>query len=349
MIPAPANIEELAEIIRSSEKVLAVGARTKPALSTTDSSVQLVSTRNLTGIVEYDPAEFTFTAKAGTPLREIVRILEERGQYLPFDPPLVESGATIGGTVAAGLSGPGRFRYGGIRDFILAVEFLDGNGGRFRGGAKVVKNAAGFDLPKFFTGSCGRFGVLTEVTFKVFPRPPATRSFRIPCATPAEAVKLIATVARSRREFDAIDYQSESGEVFSRMRGPADALDALAADLRHEFPRAESIGDAIWDDITELRFATGSEWLEKRPLTLGTMAGFVGECARAEIKCHVSGGGSFVWMHGGNLTHARHPLTSGTGCIIRNCARQPITAYSGSVFDSRLRDAFDPARRFRGV
>ena len=74
--------------------------------------------------------------------------------------------------MAAGLSGPGRFRYGGVRDFILAVQFADGTGQLLRGGAKVVKNAAGFDIPKFFTGSLGRFGVLVEVTFKADEKNP---------------------------------------------------------------------------------------------------------------------------------------------------------------------------------
>src|SRR5207253_308179 len=136
-------------------------------------------TAGLRGITEYDPSEFTFTAGAGTPVREIVAALAERGQYLPFDPMLADAGATLGGTVAAGLSGPGRFRFGGLRDFILGVQFVDGEGRVLRMGGKVVKNAAGFDLPKFFVGSVGRFGILTELTFKVFPRPVATRTLRL--------------------------------------------------------------------------------------------------------------------------------------------------------------------------
>src|SRR5690606_8123830 len=82
-----------------------------------------------------------------------------------------ERGATLGGTVAAGLSGPGRFRYGGVRDFLLGVRLVNGQGEVVRGGGKVVKNAAGFDIPKLLVGSLGRFGVIVELTFKVFPQP----------------------------------------------------------------------------------------------------------------------------------------------------------------------------------
>ena len=90
---------------------------------------RLVSLRCLRGIVEYEPSEFTFTARAGTPVdRDRRSTLAKRRQYLPFDPMLADAGATIGGTVAAGLSGPGRFRYGGIRDFLLGVQFISGDG-----------------------------------------------------------------------------------------------------------------------------------------------------------------------------------------------------------------------------
>src|SRR5262249_53592058 len=160
------TLNELAEAVQSSPKLLAVGARTKPGLSEVD--WPRLSTARLKGIVEYNPSEFTFTALAGTPVKEIAAALAERRQYLPFDPMLVDAGATLGGTVGAGLNGPGRFRFGGIRDFILGIRFVDGRGQLLRMGGKVVKNAAGFDLPKFFVGSMGRFGVLGELTFKVF-------------------------------------------------------------------------------------------------------------------------------------------------------------------------------------
>ena len=168
----PTTPAELAEAVRSQPRVLAVGARTKPRLSQVPDDFALVSTLGLRGIVEYEPEEFTFTALAGTSVREIGQALAEKGQYLPFDPMWLEAGATLGGTVAAGFSGPGRFRFGGVRDFILGVRFVDGLGRLLRMGGKVVKNCAGFDLPKFFVGSLGRFGVLAEITFKVFPRPP---------------------------------------------------------------------------------------------------------------------------------------------------------------------------------
>src|SRR5260370_29670355 len=111
---APETIAELVEAVRAAPKLLAVGAGTKPRLAASDAVKLCIS--KLTGILEYEPSEFTFTALAGTPVREIATALDEKGQYMPFDPMCVGAGATLGGTVASGLSGPGRFRYGGVRD-----------------------------------------------------------------------------------------------------------------------------------------------------------------------------------------------------------------------------------------
>src|ERR1700731_1366035 len=131
---APASVPELVEVVRSCPRLLVLGAGTKPRLS--EVNVTKVSTLRLRGIVEYEPSEFTFTAMAGTPLRDLADILAARGQYLPFDPLFVEAGATLGGTVAAGVSGPGSLRFGGLRDFILGMRFVDGLGRSLRMGGK---------------------------------------------------------------------------------------------------------------------------------------------------------------------------------------------------------------------
>jgi glycolate dehydrogenase FAD-binding subunit len=128
--------QQLAGRMRAARNVLPVGAGTKPALSVTSNGVVRLELSGHRGIVEYEPSEYTFTARAGTPLEEISVELARHRQYLPFDPPLAVHGATLGGTVAAGLNGPGRLRYGGMRDFILGALFLTGDGRVIRGGSK---------------------------------------------------------------------------------------------------------------------------------------------------------------------------------------------------------------------
>lgn len=344
----PSTVAELAEIILSSKHLLAVGARTKPGLSQVDAT--LVSTRGLSGIVEYDPSEFTFTAQAGTPLKEIIATLAARGQYLPFDPPLAEAGATIGGTVAAGLSGPGRFRYGGLRDFILAVRFLDGKGTHMRGGAKVVKNAAGFDISKFFVGSLGRFGVLTEVTFKVFPCPPAQMTFAIRCADAAEAVAHISKAASGRWEFDALDY--DGARVLARIRGPHEALEAIAEDVMKHWPIAERLENEVWRGINEFAFAKNAPFLVRVPMTLAQVPDLENALRRIGAGKYFSGGGSAAYVFFDDKIQVEKVLREiglrGV-CIFGLKSAAKIGSTVSSDVEKSLRDAFDSDGKFPSI
>ncbi|HVS51856.1 MAG TPA: FAD-binding protein [Opitutaceae bacterium] len=296
---SPTSPSELAEAIRSAPRLIAVGAGTKPRLSAVGEEWRRVSTTKLRGIVEYEPSEFTFTALAGTPVKEIAAELASRGQYLPFDPPLVQAGATLGGTVAAGLSGPGRFRFGGLRDFILGVRFVDGGGRLLRMGGKVVKNAAGFDLPKFFVGSAGRFGVLAEITFKVFPRPAATKTLRLEAKTWAEKTRMLGEAAAGRWEFDALDAAIEEGAVYARLGGPAPALEALATEALARWPGAAlTSGDAelLWQSVREFRWAHAGGALVKGALTLADAAEFARTVRELGARGWVSAGGDAGYL-----------------------------------------------------
>ncbi|MFN3920419.1 MAG: glycolate oxidase subunit GlcE, partial [Methylohalobius sp.] len=122
------------------------------------------------GIIEYAPQELVITVRAGTKLSELEQALDAEGQMLPFEPPHFGE-ATIGGAVAAGLSGPRRPFAGAVRDFILGVKLLTGRGEVLSLGGKVIKNVAGFDLSRLLAGSLGTLGVILEVSLKVLPRP----------------------------------------------------------------------------------------------------------------------------------------------------------------------------------
>jgi glycolate dehydrogenase FAD-binding subunit len=131
-----------------------------------------LQTTNLNQVVEYAYDDLTITVGAGMTLAEIGRVLSEHGQFLPIDVPHPER-ATIGGVLAAGMNGPLRLRYGPARDFMLGNRFATVEGQIIKAGSKVVKNVAGYELHKVMVGSLGTLGILTEATFKIFPRPPA--------------------------------------------------------------------------------------------------------------------------------------------------------------------------------
>jgi glycolate oxidase FAD binding subunit len=347
----PATPREASEAVKSAEHVIGVGARTKPRLSAVD-ALQL-STKALRGIVEYEPSEFTFTALAGTPVRDIAAALAERGQYLPFDPMFEEAGATLGGTVASGLSGPGRFRFGGIRDFILGVQFVDGAGRLLRMGGKVVKNAAGFDLPKFFTGSLGRFGLLTEITFKVFPKPAARLTLKLEAPTPENAKQMMAA-ARSRWEPDALDWLPSETAVFLRLAGPEAALPAIAQEILAKWPGRNlpaDKADKTWRDLRECSWASPDAALVKVPLPLVSLRGLVDGLTRIEgSHLHVSAGGNVAFI---SATSDSVGVVDGlikelelTGMMLRGVGPLWLGAVPKTLIEDGVKTALDAENRF---
>lgn len=138
----------------------------------------LLDLRAYRGIVDYEPSELVITARCGTPLADIETALAERGQFLAFEPPAFGRDSTIGGVIAAGLSGPRRVYAGAARDFVLGATLLDARGDVLRFGGQVIKNVAGFDVSRLLCGSLGILGIITEVSLKVLPLPRAEETLR---------------------------------------------------------------------------------------------------------------------------------------------------------------------------
>ncbi|MEZ5704870.1 MAG: glycolate oxidase subunit GlcE [Burkholderiaceae bacterium] len=132
-----------------------------------------LSTADWRGITSHEPTELVVTARAGTPLAELEAALADKGQCLPFEPPNLGPASTIGGVVAAGLAGPGRATAGGVRDYLLGMQFINGRGEWLTFGGQVMKNVAGYDVSRVMAGSLGTLGLITDVSLKVLPVPPA--------------------------------------------------------------------------------------------------------------------------------------------------------------------------------
>jgi|GraSoiStandDraft_4_1057263.scaffolds.fasta_scaffold123821_2 glycolate oxidase FAD binding subunit len=349
---APSSIPELVEAVRSIPRLIPVGARTKPRLSAVEAAQ--VSLEGLQGIIEYEPSEFTFTALAGTRVTEIAEALRKRGQYLPFDPMWQEAGATLGGTVASGLSGPGRFRFGGLRDFILGVRFVDGTGRLLRMGGKVVKNAAGFDLPKFLVGSLGRFGVLAEITFKVFPQRLAARTVKLEVDGPEAAAAIVLRAASSRWEPDALDCLPDGKTVCLRLAGPTEAVEAISREILSRWNGqmlAEAEAEKIWSDLGEFRWAASGP-LIKVAITPTVWTKFDPAIRALDgTRIHVSAGGNvaFVSLTEGTafsrLDEALQKLGL-CGLTLRGEAPLWSGARSQTKITSAVKEALDPQNRF---
>lgn len=347
----PATVEELAAAVRSAPRVIATGAGTKPRLSAVPADVVRISTARLAGITEYEPSEFTFTALAGTPVREIRAALGERGQYLPFEPVLAEAGSTLGGAVAAGINGPGRWRYGGLRDFILGVRFVDGEGRLLRLGGKVVKNAAGFDVPKLLVGSAGRLGVIAEMTFKVFPRPLAWRTVRLPAADESAKARLLAELGRGRWELDAVESVVGEPLVFARLGAPHEAVGALAKEVAGRFGGTilgEDEASAWWRDAAEFRWMHPAGAWTKFPLTPAEGPGFANWiAAQAGARARIGAAGNVGYV---SWPGAESPAESPwRGVLLRGKGPLWPGPRRDSAVAGAVKAALDPAGRFPGL
>ena len=150
---------------------------------------EVLDTRAISGIVDYEPTELVVTARGGTSLAEIDAVLGGANQMLACEPPQFGDGATLGGAVAAGLSGPRRPYAGAMRDCVLGVRVVDGTGEALRFGGRVMKNVAGFDVARLMTGSLGTLGILTELSLKCMPRPAVESTLARECSAD-ESIRL---------------------------------------------------------------------------------------------------------------------------------------------------------------
>jgi glycolate oxidase FAD binding subunit len=359
MVAQPASIDEVQQAVAGSAHVVVRGAGSKPGLGVAATNgAAVLDLSKLSGVLEYEPGEFTFTALAGTPLAKVNGLLAEHGQYLPFDPPLAEAGATLGGTVAAGLSGSGRYRFGGVRDFILGVRFIDGTGALVRGGGKVVKNAAGFDLPKLMVGSLGQYGVLAELSFKVFPRPEATLSLHARFASLGAALPALQSVYTAPLDVDALDLAvgaDGAADLWVRLGGLGEVLAARAERIGALLGGPESLtGDvdaALWQAGRELRWVPAGACLLKVALSPARLAAFDAALAPTTALRRYTTGGNLAWVAFApdQLPAIEAALTaqSLSGLLVFGPPGRPLLGpRTGESFAKRVKAALDPGGRF---
>ena len=169
--------KQILEAAQSKTPLSIEGGGTKAWYGNPNSFSKL-STKAYSGILDYQPEELVITACAGTPLKEIERVLSEKNQMLAFEPPHFGEGATLGGVIAAGLAGPARISVGNLRDFVLGARIMDGKGQDLSFGGKVMKNVAGYDVSRLMPGSLGTLALILEASVKVLPKPAASTSIR---------------------------------------------------------------------------------------------------------------------------------------------------------------------------
>jgi glycolate dehydrogenase FAD-binding subunit len=214
------------------------------------------------GIVEYQPTELVITARAGTPLAEIEAALAEQGQMLAFEPPHLGANATLGGSLACGLSGPRRPFAGAARDFMLGVKMLNGRGEVLRFGGQVMKNVAGYDISRLMVGAQGTLGVLLEVSLKVLPRPVCEHTLVFDMHEKL-AIEVIARLSNAALPLSAICHlpaaAQQPAQLYVRLSGAQAAVLAAGDDVRRSLTKASSqkmdadAAQDFWQNLRERR------------------------------------------------------------------------------------------------
>jgi len=257
----PDTEDQVIEAICDARAPLIVEGRgTKQNLGRTVTADTVLRLSGLTGITIYEPDEMVFTARAGTPLTEIEETLAAKGQCLGFEPGDLgklwgaDHGASIGGVIAAAISGPRRFAAGAARDHLLGFTAVNGKGERFKAGGRVVKNVTGYDLPKLAAGSFGTLFAMTELTLRAIPRGDAT-VLAIQNQDPAEALQMMRTIARSPFEPTGLVHFPASAAAnvavpravtLIRLEGHSEGVAARAAELTRTIaPRAKPLEGEI--------------------------------------------------------------------------------------------------------
>lgn len=329
-----------------------------------DAVAEPLSMRGLSGIVSYQPTELVVTVRAGTPLAEVEAALAERGQCLPAEPPRFgpQGFGTVGGMVAAGLSGPARPVAGSVRDHVLGLMLLDGRGRLLRFGGEVIKNVAGYDLSRLVAGSWGALGAICEVSLKVMPVAPAECSLRFEMDQSA-AIETLNEWAAQPLPLNASVWWG--GTLCVRLRGAAAAVEAAKRRLGgEELPQA--LAAPFWEGLRDQRdefFVEVNAQLEADPslvlwrLSLPSTA----PALRVGADPLVEWGGAQRWVlvpdaqgpalqaaavaAGGSARpfrrgHASDPRVEAVGQALH--VETPPRRDPLAVVQRRLKDAFDP-------
>ncbi len=303
----PATEADLAEAVKTATgplRVVGGGTRDigRPVVGTA------LSVTGLHGIDLYEPGALTVVVRAGTPLDDLERALAAENQRLPFEPmdhrPLLGTTGTptIGGVVAANVSGPRRVQGGACRDFLLGVRFVDGTGTVVKNGGRVMKNVTGYDLVKLMAGSWGTLGVLTELSFKVLARPETETTLVAEGLTAEQGVAALSRALGSPFDVSGAAHVG-GGQTLVRVEGLEGSVRYRAGRLAELLPGFETVsGDqsaALWRDVRDVNVFAGREgavWRVSVKPTDGPVLSAALTSAGVPHEALFDWGGGLVWL-----------------------------------------------------
>ncbi|KAA0994661.1 glycolate oxidase subunit GlcE [Pseudomonas sp. ANT_J12] len=299
---------------------------------------EVLDTRVHRGIVSYDPTELVVSVRAGTPLTELLAALDAKGQMLPCEPPSFGEGATVGGMIAAGLSGPRRPWSGSVRDFVLGTRVITGLGKHLRFGGEVMKNVAGYDLSRLLVGSYGCLGVLTEVSLKVLPKPRQCLSISLEL----DSARALSKLAEWGQQPLPISAASHDGQrLFLRLEGGEGSVTAA-----HQRLGGEPLDSVYWTELNEQRLDFFDEglplWRLSLPNNLGPLS------LPGEQLIDWAGAQRWLKSEAGNIQSLAHELGGHATCFSHGASDTPFQPLAPALlrYHRQLKAQLDPQGLF---
>jgi glycolate oxidase FAD binding subunit len=350
----PDSVQEASALLRGLERpVRPVGGGTKPWIP--DRGEEPLETGGLDRILEHNVGDFTTVLEAGLPFADAQAAFAEHGQAIAWDPP--SEGATVGGIMATGDSGPLRHRYGGVRDLVVGVSVVLSDGTIAKAGGKVIKNVAGYDLAKLFAGSFGTLGLIATISVRLHPNPARTATVAGASDDPDRLAAVAAALARQPLEADCLDVAWEDGAGRVLVRYSGNTALSRAQGTRLELERVEAVEDdaALWEAQRARQRAPDGAVLKVsgRPTDLPALLR-AAESAGATVVSRAALGLSWVAFSGDDLAarvaSVRAALAPRACTVLDGADRvgDPWPDAGGAqVVMERLKARFDPARIFR--
>ena len=307
----PTTMADLGELIRSvasnAQPIELRGGGSKRDIGTPDRAATIIEMSGFAGVIDYDPNELVLTVGAGTSLADVEHLVAAQGQMLAFEPfdhgPLFGRPAglaTIGGVVAAGVSGSRRLSGGAVRDHLLGFEAVSGRGEAFVGGGRVVKNVTGYDLPKLMAGSRGRLAALTSVTLNVLPRPRMRATLVVRGLGDEAAIDTMARAMGSPAEVAAAAHLPAEGMTLLRIEGFEPSVAARALMLQALLGEAElwsdGADDALWTTIVRVAPLSGPDPLWRISVAPSRGPAIYRALAPLGARCIYDWAGGLVWL-----------------------------------------------------
>jgi glycolate oxidase FAD binding subunit len=358
----PASIEGVAEVLRAASadglSVVPIGSGTKTSWAAPPSSCDLLlDTTGLDRIVEHVAGDLVVIAEAGVRLADLQASLGEHGQLLGLDPP--EEGATLGGVVSANASGPRRRAYGTVRDLLIGTTVVLADGTVAKAGGKVVKNVAGYDLGKLYTGAHGTLGVVVSTTWRLHPLPPARRVVVVDLPDSAQAGALAIALNRSTLTPSAVELVGAAGgpgQLVVVFESIAESV-AAQADAARALLGGGTASDEVPDGFGARPGGAGDVVLRIAHVPTGLPAALAALPSGARVSASASTGVTYAALDAeqavASLSRLREALrpVDGTAVVLRAPAHlRDALDHWGPVGDAldlmrRVKDRFDPERR----